>query len=108
MRLDADPPEETGLSPLVCHECDVCEWRNWTTVGSAVLDQPAVVAFATDRDLDPRSRPYWGNDYIVTNEHVEIRSRDPWRVAVRFSAPDAELVVVADGHLDVVSSTTDP
>ena len=106
IELDPDPPDETGLSPLVRHECDACQWQNWTTVGSQILDHPDVLAFANGHDVEPRARPYWSNDYLVTNRHIEVRSRDPWRIDVTVAAEDVCLVLTLDGDMDVIETAT--
>lgn len=106
--LDPDPPDSARLSTLVRHECATCKWGNWTTVGSAVLDHPDVIAFARDRDLEPMTRPYWSNDYLVTNRYVEVRSREPWRVDVTFPADGERLVLTVDERIEVVKTATDP
>ncbi|MFB6172797.1 MAG: winged helix-turn-helix domain-containing protein [Haloarculaceae archaeon] len=103
--LDPDPSLGDDLAPVARHDCGTCGWQNCTTVGSAVLDHPAVDRFAREHDLDPRSGPYWSNEYVVTNRHVTVESRDPWRVAVTVRADDARLVLAVDETLAVVETT---
>lgn len=103
VELDDDPPESLWLSPVVHHRCDVCERTQYTAIGGAVLDHPAVLAF---HDEDPRTGPYWANPYLLTNRHVEVRSREPWRVDVTFERDGERLVVTVDGDLSVVETAT--
>jgi len=105
VRLEDDGLERLDLSPVVHHRCAVCERTTCTAIGGAVLDHPEVVAFHAERGRDLREGPYWSNPYLLTNRHVEVRSRDPWRVDVRFEEGDASLVVTVDGELNVVETT---
>jgi DNA-directed RNA polymerase subunit RPC12/RpoP len=105
--LAMDPPRGIDLSPVVSHECVVCERLTCTAVGGAVVDHPEVVAFHAEAGRDPRAGPYWSNPYLVTNRHVEVRSREPLRVDVTFSVDDETLVVTVDDHLDVVETTVE-
>lgn len=106
VRLTLDDDPTLPLSPVVHHRCTVCERTAYTAVGGAVLDHPDVVAFNAEHGRDPRKGPYWANPYLLTNRYVEVRSRDPWRVVVRFEEEEGdELLVTVDGELNVAETT---
>jgi hypothetical protein len=89
-------------------DCTVCDRRLVTSPGALALDVPTVETFLRRRGGRPFDRPYWEIEQCVTDEHVTVRSRDPYRVVVAFRADGDACRITFDGELSVVETTVVP
>lgn len=100
----ADAPlfEGDELDVLVHRECDNCGKQPYHSVGVALLDDPGVVSFLDSHGVDVDAERMWAFEWAMTDRRTEIRSREPWTVAVTVEADGDELVVVVDDEMNVV------
>jgi len=61
-----------------------------------------VISFFHERGVDLLAGPPQRHPWMAAESAVEIRSRDPWRIAVTAEAAGESLTVVVDGDLSVV------
>ncbi len=94
--------DDRGQESYVTYVCDACSAGYHATVGESLLAHPAVTAFFHDHGVDLAETPVWDLEFAVTDRHTDVRSRDPWRVAVTVPADDERLEVVVDGDLNVL------
>jgi len=86
------------------YTCEQCHHSRCSTVGLALLDQSAVVAFYRDHGIDLESARYWQFDWCVGDEYTTVRSTDPWRIAVSIPLEDDTLESTLDGELSVIET----
>jgi hypothetical protein len=86
----------------VHHECEDCEGRVSSSVGSYAHREPAVVGFCHDHGVDPRG-PAWQFPWCLDPGAVELSGRDPLRVEVCVELGDDELRIAFDESGGVVS-----
>jgi len=98
-----DLPGATAL-----HRCEGCGFFVHSTAGLTLLVHPDVVSFFADHGVDLLAGGLDEPGLIGSGEAVEVRSRDPWRVAVTAEAGGETLEVVLDGDLDVVGTERRP
>jgi hypothetical protein len=86
------------------HHCEFCDRSFLPPLGWYVLDRPLVREFYDDHGIDLDGPPYWEIGTLTNgpNAFEDVRSHDPWRLAVRFPAAGEELVVVLDDDASVV------
>jgi len=87
--------------PIVQYECLQCGIEPSTGLTLSLLTHPAVVGFYHDRDVDIRKRSVWEVTHFGPDRE-RVRSREPFRASVTFTAAGDELTVVVDEHLAVV------
>lgn len=94
------------LDVFVRTECGHCGGRHYVTVGLAMLYEPAVVAFFDDHGVDVTSVPHWELPWAMTDEHLTVRSTDPWEVAleIEHEGDHLELVVEEDRSVEATRS----
>lgn len=90
--------------PQVLFVCNVCHWFHTAGVAYAGYLHPAVVAFCHERDLDIREHHLL--DPPVDVPRPEVRSEDPWRVAVTYAYENDAITLTFDDDLTVHSVTT--
>jgi uncharacterized Zn finger protein len=86
----------------VLHRCEGCGFFVHSTAALTLLVHPEVVSFFADHGVDLLAGRLDEPGLTEGGDAVEVRSRDPWRVAVTATAGDEALEVVLDGDLDVV------
>jgi len=89
-----------GVTAL--HRCEGCGFFVHSTAGLTLLAHPEVVSFFGDHGVDILAGRLDEPPLIGSDDAVEVRSRDPWRVAVTASAGGDVLEVVLDGDLEVL------
>lgn len=94
--------EIEGFPTLAKFRCRVCEWRGSSALGAVARRDDRVRDFHRRRGVDLRQRYYWEIPQYVDDTHVDVRSRDPWRVAVDFPLDGETCLAVVDGSLEVV------
>lgn len=92
-----DLPGATAL-----HRCEGCGFFVHSTAGLTLLVHPEVVSFFADHGVDLLAGRLDEPPLIGSDDAVEVRSRDPWRVAVTVSADEEVLEVVLDGDLGIL------
>jgi hypothetical protein len=100
----------TRDSVRVRYICPVCKCRNRRPVELTVVDNPAVISFYDDHDIDPR----WDIDDVERcirlverlweMEH-SLRSTDPVRIRVTVPCEGDELQLMLDEELAVIDVT---
>jgi hypothetical protein len=96
-RIDPEWDEVPGDDlPGIRWECDRCGMEVTSTVGTAFLSHPAVVAFHHEHGINLATTPLWDLDWVF-EDHAEIRSMDPVDVAVRIDL-DGECLVLRIGE----------
>lgn len=64
-----------------------------------LLNRPAVVSFYADHGRDLSSTPHRELAWVMTDEGLTVRWRDPWEIELRVQCGDETLVAVVDGDL---------
>jgi hypothetical protein len=89
------------LDVFVHRSCDHCGAQQYMSVGLSLLYDAGLVSFFQTRGLDVTTTPVWELEFAMTDRHVEIRSTDPWAVALTLDRDDDELVLVLDDEAEV-------
>ena len=103
--IDAeDAPFNDGdqLDVMAKFECSYCGARRYMSIGTAMIDEASLVAFAHDRGLDVHETPVWELEFAATDRHLEVRSRDPWEFVLDVTLEGETLELVIDDELEVV------
>lgn len=85
--------------------CDHCGSKRFMTVGTALLTETSLIAFAHDHGVDVNATPIWELEFASTDRHVDVRSRDPWEVALSLTLDGETLELVVDDDLEVIEET---
>jgi ribosomal protein S27E len=93
---------------LARFDCAVCGRRLVTSFGALAAAEPEVEAFHRRRGTSFAERPYWEIPQYVSDEWVEVVSRDPTRVRVTFVRDGDTCRVDIDDELRVVETTIVP
>jgi DNA-binding transcriptional ArsR family regulator len=83
--------------------CERCGQMHTATVGGAIVQHPAVVAFYWAHGEDIRELAPWNLGFMGGEDAVAVDSTDPLRVAVRVTLDDETLTVTLDGAARVVA-----
>ena len=94
-----DPEDVEGTPPLVGMTCDICTWHVDATLLTPLRFVPRVAAALLDLGIEP---PVIEADTIVEMTG-EIRSEEPFRVALDVTSGAGTVTVVADDDLVVQS-----
>ena len=86
-------------------QCDHCGAQRYMTVGSAMLKESALVAFAYEHGVDLNETPLWEFEFATKDTGLVVRSRDPWEVALTVTFDGESLELVVDEDLEVVETT---
>jgi hypothetical protein len=89
------------------YECTVCGRQAVTGFGALASRHDEVEAFLAERGRDPAGDRYWERPAWVSGEHLQVVSRDPWRVEVHVPAKEDVCVVTFDESLAVVDVTVE-
>ena len=89
---------------FVHRSCTHCGREHYMAVGMTLLDHPAVVSFYREHGRDLTTTPHWELEWVMTDEHLTVRSRDPWEFELRIRCGDGTLAAVVDGDLEVVGT----
>jgi hypothetical protein len=87
------------------YHCDHCGRSQYTSIGMAMLYEPAVIAFFHEHDVDVTRRPYWEFEFVMTDHCTTVRETDPFEAAVEVSHGGEILELVVDEDLAVVETT---
>lgn len=82
--------------------CGLCGLIHALSVGRALLADPELIMFCYDNGVDVFSTPWWELKFVATDEHVTVRSTDPWEVALEVTFDGDTLELVIDGDLNVL------
>ncbi len=88
----------------VLHRCRACGYFVHTSIGFTLMTLPVVIAFFDDHGIDLLGGDLHFREFPVDPDSEEIRSRDPWEVAVEIELDGEVLAVVVDGSMDVLSA----
>lgn len=100
--VEGEVTEVDDFPTLATFRCRVCEWRGSSSLGAVARRDERVRDFHRRHGVDLREGYYWEIPQCISDEYVEVRSRDPWRVAVDFPIGEETCRAVVDGDLDVV------
>jgi hypothetical protein len=90
------------LDVFVHQSCDHCGAQQYMSVGLSLLYDATLVAFFAERGVDVTTTPIWELEFAMTDRFVEIRSTDPWELALCVEAAGDELELVVDDTLTVL------
>jgi hypothetical protein len=97
------PFDEYQIRDVEVHQsCGHCGSQMYVGVGAALLYDPALVSFCYERGRDVTSEPIWHLEFAMTDRSVDVRSRDPWTVALEVTMDGDALELVVDGELNVL------
>lgn len=82
--------------------CELCGASWVQVVGVSLLADSELRSFCLDHGVDPLSTPHWELEFAATDEHVTVRSTDPWEVALVVTFDGDTLELVINGDLNVV------
>lgn len=82
-----------------CHNCGAGQYMS---VGTALLREPALIAFCHDHDLDVTKTPFWELEFAMTDHCVTVLETDPWRVEFSLTMDEETLTLVIDGEMAVI------
>jgi hypothetical protein len=86
---------------FVIHECERCNNHIVSSVGLTLLDDAEIVSFYRDHGIDLNTVRFWTLEWCISDRHLEILSRDPWRLRVTVPLGDEELRVTVDDDIAV-------
>ncbi|NHN40849.1 helix-turn-helix transcriptional regulator [Halorubellus sp. JP-L1] len=98
-------PRPDHREVLVHRGCGHCGHLDYLTVGETLLRDPAVVAFCFAHGEDVTTTRLWELEFAMTDDVVDVRDRDPWRVAFALERGDDRLGIVLDDDVAVVDRT---
>jgi DNA-binding transcriptional ArsR family regulator len=110
MELEFVPSEEVWsegserLDVFVHWGCDHCGRQQYMTVGLALLYHPALTSSFYEHGVDLTSVNHWELEFVLSDEHTTVRSRDPWEVAVAVTLEGLTLELVVDEELNVIET----
>lgn len=104
--LDPEIRSNEKLSPhfevQISQPCDLCGARWLDPIGRVLLADSELVVFCSNHGVDVLSTPYWELEFASTDEHVTVRSTDPWEVALEVTLDGDTLELVVDGDVNVI------
>jgi len=100
---DLAAPRSDQLDVFVHRSCDYCGAQQYMSVGLSLLYNSSLIAFFQERDLDVTTTPIWELEFAMTDRFVDIRSTDPWEVALCIEQGGEELELVVDDNLTVLN-----
>ena len=106
-------PEESPFDAVqprtvVVHQsCGHCGSQMYVGVGAALLYDPGLVSFCVEQGLDVTAKPVWELAFAMTDRDVDVRSADPWRVALELDLDGDTLELVVDEDLTVLERNRD-
>lgn len=89
----------------ISRSCDRCGSTGELRVGQALLADPGLRRFCFDHGVDILTTSIWELGFAMTDNHVTVRSTDPWEVALKVTCAGDTLELVVDGDLNVVERT---
>lgn len=100
---------DTGRSfpASVAYDCSLCGAHFESTVGAALADHPAFVAFHHERGVDLSDHRLWTLPFVDDPARTAVREDDPLRVGVTARHDGDALTVVVDDELSVVATERD-
>lgn len=93
------------LDVLIHRSCTHCGAQQYMSVGLSLLYNSSLIAFFQERGIDITSKPIWELEFAMTDRFVNIRSTDPWEIALCIKQDDDELELVIDNDLSVLSES---
>ena len=101
-----DGKEEDGAGDclIVQYDCRRCPERATSSLGAALLDYPAVVAFHWEHGIDVREARSWELDWLH-DDHALVTSEDPLRIECTATLGDESLTLTVDEGLEVLETT---
>lgn len=98
-------PGAEQLDVVVHRSCPQCGAQQYMSVGLSLLYNAALIAFFQERGLDVTMTPIWELEFAMTDRFVDVRSTDPWEIALYIDQDDTELELVVDADLAVRSES---
>jgi len=95
-------PGSERLDMFVHRSCNHCGAQQYMSVGLSLLYNSSLIAFFQERDLDITTTPIWELEFAMTDRFVDIRSSDPWKIALCVEQGGDELELVVDDDLTVL------
>lgn len=95
----ADPDRQ---ELYVYRACETCGDQRHLSLGTALLPDPNLRDFCRAHGVDVLATPLWELEFAATDRSVDVRSTDPWEVALTVAYGDDALELVVDGELTVL------
>ncbi|MFB6090194.1 MAG: winged helix-turn-helix domain-containing protein [Halobellus sp.] len=95
----SDVDDATDSEPVIRFNCNVCHWFLTTGVEYAGYLHPALVSFCYRRDVDLREHLLL--KVPIDIPEYDVRSEDPWRVAVTYAYEGDSITLTFDEDLTV-------
>lgn len=90
------------LGVFVHRACEHCGAQQYMSVGLSLLYNARLIAFFEERGLDVTMTPIWELEFAMTDRFVDVRSIDPWEVALALQRDGDELELIVDDDLNVI------
>lgn len=97
-------PGADRLAAVVRRTCDHCGNTNYALLGTELLHDPELVAFARRHGREVTDVELWTLPFAVTDRHTEVVSTDPWTATLTVPAGEASLTLRVDDDLTVRES----
>jgi hypothetical protein len=99
-------PQRNHLDVRFHHRCTTCAADSRTTPGELLLAHPEIVALHRLQGVPLAEQYVWSLAFAMTDQCVEVRSRDPWEITLQLTVGeiDVEAVFDADGDVQTVST----
>lgn len=100
----ADAPFHQGdqVEVMARLRCSHCGATRYMTIGTMLLREASLVAFAYDHGIDVTETPVWEFAFAATDTALQVRSRDPWELEFSLTLDDETLELVVDADLEVI------
>ncbi|MEZ3116826.1 ArsR/SmtB family transcription factor [Halobaculum sp. MBLA0147] len=103
-----DPDTEVpDWDVAVVHTCRRCDNRLTSTLGLNLLDTTPVLTFHADRGVDLTTRPFWRNDWCVSDRRTTLLSTEPVRARLALPCDGDVLRVTVDETFSVLETSVD-
>ncbi|WP_435186021.1 winged helix-turn-helix domain-containing protein [Halobellus sp. EA9] len=96
---EAVPDDAQGSDPAITFTCSICHWFISTTIEFPGYLHPAVVAFCYEHGLNIREHNPL--KLPIDIPEYDVRSEDPWRVAVTYAYEGDSITLTFDDDLTV-------
>lgn len=99
-------PGSDQLDLFVHRSCDHCGAQQYMSVGLSLLYNSQLIAFFEERGLDVTMTPIWELEFAMTDRFIDIRSTEPWKVALTVQRDGDELQFVVNDDLSVIEQSS--
>lgn len=95
------PEEDTKTKIGLKYRCERCHDEVKASVGTHLLNHPAVISFHYDHDINLKEVPFWDLDWL-REENTEIVSDEPPRIRTEIKLDNEVLELTLNENLDII------